>query len=288
MLKSFNIKEAWTFLFKEKQWGVKLLVPMAPAIIFGIVAAALFIPATFIVFPASSARVNSDIFAAAGVLGSLLLLCLCCVAVIFVIVQAIISNWYQYEVTEASLKNRESNLITKENKMDVIKKAGKLFLVNTIYNIPTGIVVGIMYALFFVIGAGTANVRGSGASAVGLIVICCLMLVVILFVVPFNFFIVQTAKVRLIETSTFREAFRIRTIFETVKTNFNRLSLFLGVLIAFVVGYIVISFIFSILGIIPLVNLCLIPFQIALGLLSWFFGIFAYPYMTGKVYKEVK
>jgi len=292
-LESFKLKEAWTYLFKEKQWGLKLLLPVVPAVIFGLIAAPIFIIATLLVFNADS-KPSADLFAAAGVLGSVLLLCLCCVVAVFAIVQSIITYWYQYEYTQVALEDRESVVIIKPSKMDVIKRAVKLALVNLIYNIPTSIVVGFFYALFIVTGGvrQTRYVYGmmntGSLSAVGVLLFCLVMLIVIFIVVPYNFYIVQTAKVRLIRTNTFREAFRIRTIIESARKNFKTLSIFLGVLLLYVLVYIVVSMVISILSVIPFVGLCLIPFNIVLSIAVGFFSIFVYPYMLGKAYKEVK
>ncbi|MFS8130565.1 MAG: hypothetical protein ACMG57_01160, partial [Candidatus Dojkabacteria bacterium] len=216
-LESFKLKEAWTYLFKEKQWGLKLLLPVVPAVVFGLIAAPIFIIFTLLVFNAD-AKPTGNAFTAAGALGTILLLCLCCVIVLFAVVQSIISYWYQYEYTQIALEDRESVLLTKPSKMDVIKKAVKLALVNLIYNIPTSILLGFFYALFIVTGGvrQTKYVYGvmntGSLSAIGILLLCIVMLIAVFIVLPYNFYIVQTAKVVLIRTNTFREAFRVRTI----------------------------------------------------------------------------
>ncbi|MFS8131438.1 MAG: hypothetical protein ACMG57_05700, partial [Candidatus Dojkabacteria bacterium] len=69
---------------------------------------------------------------------------------------------------------------------------------------------------------------------------------------------------------------------------FKRLTLFLGVSALYVVAYMIVSIGLSIFSAIPFIGLCLIPFNIVLSIAVGFFGIFVYPYMLGKVYKEVK
>ena len=294
MLASFKLKESWTFLFKEKQWALKLLFPVIPMLIFGLLAFLIAIP-LFISSYAALGK-NSDGLAFFGVVGPLVLLCLCCVGTIYVIISSIINSWYQYEYTQVALEDRESNVIIKQNKMDVVKRAIKLLLVNAIYNIPTSIVIGIMYAALILTGGlgqttsySTYSYKSTpNFSALSLLLWCVMLLVILFIVVPYNFYIVQTAKVRLIRTNTFREAFRVRTVLSMAKRNFKRLSLFLGVLAVYIVIYVILNLILSIFGIIPFVGLCLIPFNIILSIAVVYFTMFVYPYMIGKAYKEVK
>ncbi|MEO6728496.1 MAG: DUF4013 domain-containing protein [Candidatus Dojkabacteria bacterium] len=294
MLESFKLKQSWLYLFKEKNWIQKLLIPIVPGVVFVILLGLVTVPALFLTAFADSPSTASKLSNLGGVVGPVVLLCFCCVLVVYSIIMSVISTWYQYEYTQVTLENRESNLITKQNKMDVIKKAGKLLLVNAIYNIPTFVIVGLLYVVMLLAGTVRPNsymygyTPSSSLSSGGLLVSCLLFFIIIFVVVPYNFYFVQTAKVRLIKTNTFREAFRIRTILETVKKNFKRLSVFLGILFVYIVGYGVISFGLSILGVIPLIGLCLIPFQIVLSVAIWYFGIFVYPYMVGLVYKEIK
>ncbi|MEP7104072.1 MAG: DUF4013 domain-containing protein [Candidatus Dojkabacteria bacterium] len=293
-MESFKVNEAWTYLFKEKQWGWKLFIPL---ILMGLLVAVILllgIPLVVSAVGASSGKSNTEVF---GGIFLIALLCMCCLLFVYVIVASIVNLWYNYEYTQISLEGRESTLIYKSKFIDVLKRAGKLYLVNFIYNIPTSILVSLFYVMFILAG-GTAGLATSSKlgtlksaptfSAAAILILCMIFLIVIFIVLPYNFYIVQTARVQLIKTNTFSKAFQLSTIFSIIKKNFYKLSMFLGILFLYGLAYIMLNFVLGLLSIIPLVGLCLIPANFLLSILVVFFTMFVYPYMVGSVYKDLK
>jgi hypothetical protein len=281
-----SLKESWTFLFKEKKWGIKLAIPFIVNIIFGFIVTAVAV-VMFIGSVGAMGGSNRD----AGLgLGLVVVVIIGILVLIYVVVYSLIAYWYDYEYTQAAMHNRESGLIYEDGFMNVVKKSGKVVVVYFIYNLPVIVMYLVIYGALalFAVGASTSSRSEAGMMALPMLVmVCVLILVTLLIVLPYTFFVSQPAKLRMIYKGKFSEAFAIGEVFSTVKANFKDFMMFALVILGYFAVYMVLNFIITIIQAIPIVGLIMIPVNLVLTVVYFYFLLFVYPHMSGKFYREI-
>lgn len=288
MWEAFKIKESWTYLFKQKKWGIKLGIPYLINIISFILISPLV---AGLIFGAALGARNQIGLAISGLSGAAIVIAV----IIYFVVYVVVQYWYDYEVTQAAMQQRDIKIIYKDGWTNVFKKAGKIFLSYFIYNIPVMVIYACWYVLLLLTAGGsifrsTNNLgfvsTSNNYTAVVLMVIIVLFLT-FLIVIPYSFFVAQPAKLRMIYQGSFNEAFKLNAIYKLVKKEWKYFAAFLGIMMAYIFVYLVINFILSFLSAFPVLGLCVLPFNIVFGAVWVYFILFVMPYMAGSMYKHI-
>lgn len=231
-----NFGDAFGFLFKEKNWLLKFLIPLIPIIIS-------MLPITILsVIAGNNVETNALYFKNLpknglefdwrlgnhySILDSSPLVIFAIVFSIIVgVFSAVIGLWYQYEITQSGIEKRETKPIWKESIFDILKKAGKSFLLTLLYWIvPLIIVLGVACCIAMVAGFGLVEKIGSLNSmpslyglfeftVIGSIAVICISCVIAICLGIYQLLVVQPASLKLIATNTFSEGLKMGHAFK--------------------------------------------------------------------------
>ncbi len=293
--------KAFTYLFKEKNWSLKLLAPMLIHLVVGVIA-------MIIAFMLRSTSLYSYDFVFLLVIGI-------CVIYVFAIVASVISLFYSYENAQAAIENRESKGFWQYKFEVLLKRIGKLYLVDLIYGLIPGILfscIGTAVSLLFQ-SARLSNVNtymngysipmpsvasngidiSRNFSPAAVLIFFCLTIFVVLLATIWQYFVVLPGKLSLIQTNTFGEAFKISRNFKLVKVNLTAFIKFyflnLGIALFLLAAIFVVAFVLSFLLVTaPLLGWILIfILMLIVTILAAFYQSFVLPYMTGILWRGV-
>jgi len=296
-----NIKDAFTFLFKEKNWFLKILVPFIFMIL--IVLPSILSSGTLRSTNLTDYSIyNSYAYSSVNIL-NMFLSCLIC----FIIIPFLgIVGWYTYESTQSGIQKRATKALWHGDIGDKLKKASKYITASLIYGLGIGVIYTVLFLIFVTIiiiltGGDMSFTDGimvgrEGLGIIYLLAICaisCVFFFVILTISIITFMIYMPALLRLIATNTFADAFKIQ---ENWNIAMRYKGQFLSIyLLNFVMGIVlvVISFGVGIAGAMflfsaPLITLC-INFVGYFGymIIATHYAYFVYPRFAGLVYREV-
>ncbi len=247
-----NFGDAFGFLFKEKNWFLKFLIPLSLVLIS-------VLPLTVVTLieskPADISNIIKTVPNGIEVNWNLVLNSqkseqspLMIITIIFTCITGIISLvfmlWYQYEITQSGIEKRESTAIWKEPFIDVVKKAAKTLLLAILYWI---IPVSIAACIFcFAAVAGLAGLAGGVSSFTTLqdsfsklleasILIAglflCLGCVLVVVMGLYQILIVQPAMLILTKTNTFGEGLKLGRAFNIGRKYFLQFVLAYAIII---------------------------------------------------------
>ncbi len=310
----FNFNEALTYIFKEKHWGYKFLIPFGLQLL-------IVIPSLLITLTNGAAQNNYlntnnymmgynmgynysyNAYNTSNSVFSLLFLCIFCFSFIPYIV---VNLWYMYENTQAGIQNRETKPIWKNNLTDTLKKSGKYFLVSLFYGFIALIVILLLLGIFCVgmvalTAVGYSSLQASSlqnniafflTSGVGIALLCSLLFVGIALYVIF-YLAFTPAVLRLIGSNTFAEGLKVRESWRIgwkYKWRFIYL-LCLMFIFAFIFG------IFSALGGVvtdflgqgsTLLNFIFQTlYQIVVAAITTYFAYFVYTRLIGQLFRNI-
>lgn len=269
----FNINLAFTKALKEKKYMSKVGLLLAVSLVLSILSAAINIFA---------ANPKNDLLAALTAIFS-------CLTIIVSIVAGAITMWYSYEYTQAAMQQRETKALWEMDYLTSLKRIAKLFIVQFVYGLPfiilacCGLVVGLYSFLF---AARTASGTPDASSALllasgSLIAVLCLVLLFAIVVVVYQAYITLPATLKLIETNTIGEAFKVGRNMSHVKLNLGSYTklLLVQLLMVVILGAL------SIVGAIPLIGSCLL---IPVIVISSYVQTIAWSTLVGDFYRQVK
>lgn len=229
-----NFGDAFGFLFKEKNWFLKFLIPLSLILISAL-------PLTVVTLieskPTDIANVIKTVPNGIEVNWNLVLSSqkselspLMLVTIIFSCITGIISLifmlWYQYDITQSGIEKRESTAIWKEPFLDVIKKAAKTIILAILYWIFP-----VTLALCIVCFAGIVGLSGLAgglsnfsslqnsfsklleASLLVVAIFLCIGCVLAVIMGLYQILIVQPAMLILTKTNTFGEGLKLGKAF---------------------------------------------------------------------------
>ena len=233
-----------------------------------------------------------------------------CLIIIGAILLWFFNLWHQYEYTAAAIESRDTNALWEQPVGDSFKKAGKLGLLTLIYNIPMGILYfcGIMFAYVALFGSvlggagltaaaydnaydagyGAADTSAAlgivSAMGAGIVIYCCIIIVLAVLQMLYNTFVVTPAYLRLVETNTFGRGFDLGKNWNFAKQHsgeFTKLMLIqIGIgLIAF--AFYMVSYLLSFI-------LIGIPLMIIFVIAMLYWGSLASHVFTGNFYRSLK
>lgn len=272
--------ESLTYIFKEKNWVSK-------------VGFFLFIVTLQILVSASFSFLGYEEYntTTGDVRMSILFLPAFCVAIVVFIVSAVSLMFYQYENIQAAIQNRETNAIWSYDLWDTIKKLGKYFLASFALVIP--FIVFFIFAIFLGFLVMGLTAIGGPLVILGVMLFCGLMLLLIPIGVYYVYFFMVPSLLRLIATNTFSEALKISENFDLGRKYWRHFGvLFLMALLVGIAFGIPIGLIGAVSDIIfdgdqRLSSLLEGILSLPLTLILQLFIAFCYPYLTGKVFKDV-
>lgn len=291
--------KAFTYLFKEKNWGWKLLIPLVGQLIVTAVSFLVSAPSAVNNNVTYKSSIYASNFAGVWAIGTCILY-----AVIFVI--ALIDMFYTYENSQAAIEKRETKGIW-QYKFDVLlKRVGKLYLVNLVYGLLPALFIGcfVVAMVLFLVPTSTSismvnpvqygsRINTSGITGLYIVLLCFGVAVLMVLAFIWQYFVTLPAQLRLFETNTFGEAFKFSRNFKIAKENANEiLKLFLlNLLIVFVAILVFIPFIVvaSLALVIPVVGWLFFALIMGLfGSVAVYYQQFVLPYMTGTLWREIK
>ncbi len=221
----FNFKEAFTYIFKERKWGVKFLISyistaiLALEIIFGLVSTA----------GSGPSNPNDTIFTA---------FLMCCailsIAIFGVIFFAFAQGWYQYENIEAGMENRPTTGIWRVNKEELLKKVGKIWIFYFIFGVISYIClifINILVSIIFDILTRIHIYYYSSTETYNLITNEIMYMVIVLMI--FTYMIINWGILRFIWKKSFREGFNLKAIFKTIKNYYKHFLTLTGIFALF-------------------------------------------------------
>lgn len=289
-MKLFDFKAALMKPLQEKNAAAKIGFYFG---IFVVLAAVIIGAAVIITLLAGGNRSAAQIVS----------LLVCCLVVLVIVPILFVQLSYQYEYISAAIEGRETKEIWKYDFTTLLKRFGKLFLMNLIYAIPVVLVSCVLnFALSMVtsvfgaaIGVTTSydpSYYRSGAAAGGLVggylvialISLCVSVIVGLVQLAYQVFVVTPATLRLIDTHTFARGLEFGQVWKFMQKNRNAfVKLFLiNLAIAAV------AVVFSILSMIPFLGVILAcVLGIPLAIFGVYFQTFAYSTLIGDMYRKL-
>lgn len=297
----FNFKDAFLYIFKEKNWGAKFIIPLVLYLI-------VVLPSVLISFiePESASTLNSLRATRVSTTSDTLALVISCVVLIGIIPYLVVNFWYMYENTQSGISMRETTAIWRNPLSDTLKKVTKYFLVSLVYGLIASIValvlLGIACGIFFVATAAAGSVFQNGVdinnflvfltSGLGLFLICFFgMIFIVLYAV---FFIWSTfGSLRLIGTNTLSEGLKLEENWRIAWRHKWKFVLLFGLVLIFSTMLGMISGISGIFTELFTQNFPLIGFvaqlvlQIVIALITTYATIFVYPRLLGQLFRKI-
>lgn len=289
-LREIGAFESFSFLYKEKNWFWKLIIPFLPMVVMGFFLL-IFVAITFFSLE-STTRTSTITINTLNNLNALNFFVLIGFVILFLIIGLIsffISYWYQYEFTQSALQKRESRVYFSASSSEIIKRSFKLFFIDFIYNIPFVIAASliIIVAISQLSFSNTMNSFNDQNSFLTILLLSCGFLIIFIVYVLYNFLLVQSAKVLVIKTNTFSRGLNVSKVIEELDRNIGNLGWFFLAIAFFSFLYSLVNIVLTVLGFIPIIGFLLgLPFQILVSFLYYFFVTFSYPWMVGKVYSK--
>ncbi len=286
-----GISDAFTSLFRERRWWVKL--GLISALTFFITVLSLVVELIKPEKGVINAKTITSVEYTSVMIFSV-------ISLILIAVLLISSLWYTYENIQAGIQKRQTKLVWEYSVSNTLKKIGKYFIVSIVYGVIglilliifVGIPALIVFSLSFALFQGEP--KDLYQLVPFLIVLICCVFGVILFVVSLVFSLFTTpGYLRLIATNTFSEAFHFGSNWRIGK---KYIWYFLGVSLLFVVLTGVISFVssfFSIFGVsLSLINpimglIVQIIAQIPVSIATAYISFFVYPKILGNLYRGI-
>jgi len=314
----FNFRDAFTYIFKEKDWPLKLGLPILVQLLVVIPSAiysflnldssdSSFYSNSYNYLPATATR-NPGLETMA--------LAFSCFILLTIIPTIIISLWYAYENTQAGIQLRSTKAIWSNNFSDTLKKVGKYFIVNLAYSIVILIIFAIFAAIFFGLFCAGAALLGSlgananaglssfqntgkldpslfaGAGIIGVLLLCCFGIVALVVSIVAYLFIMP-AMLRLIGTNTLGEGLKFGENWEIGKKYKGDFLGLLGIVILFAFIYGVINGFLSLFaGIfmvaapgVGLVVSVIVQTITSIGVV--YFSSFVYTRLSGQMFRHI-
>jgi len=303
----FNFKEAFTYLFKEKDWHFKFLLPfllqlliVIPSLTLGLMQPQTPGVYSFNTLGHMSYRYSST----SGFFG----LFVSCIFLISFIPYIIVNFWYLYENIQAGIFNRQTKAIWKNDFNDTIKKVGKYALNNIVYSFVITFAIIIIFGFFCVIGLallvlmtailqnGNTNISNDITafltSGFGLLFFCIIgVIFVIFYFISYTW--MMTGSLRLIATNTFSEGVMLQENWHIAwkhKWKFVKLLLvvFCAILI-FLAPYITLELLVRFLsfGSTFLNFIFEMLLQILVSAITVYAAYFVYPRLLGQLFRKI-
>ncbi len=225
----YDFKNAFSYIFKEKNWPLKVGIITTMMIIYQIIM-------VFAEVIGKTPRYSSFYGTTTEQYNELGLVVLC-LAVPYFLIWIMVSYWYSYEIIQATLVSTETKLIFKEAPMTVVKKAGKLLLVDFLLSVPF-LCLWLILLILNVVGIVLTVENGAFIVLEIIIAIVSFVITLISFVVFMLTY--YSSYLRLLATNTFGEGIKYVENFKFGwKNKYDFGGLFIiSILLSIVVGFI--------------------------------------------------
>jgi hypothetical protein len=287
-----NIKESFTYLFKEKNWVLKFL----PIYLFTLLNLGVSLLLTNAL---SSAQFFISGHYEKQIVYDPSLWIYIVISLILLVPTILLSSWYHYENMQAGMQDRETNAIWK-NPGDSLKKSLKYIAANFVYGFLLALILIVMIVAFVAFFYAIRSVFWPNSSqatlgAVTLVLVCvwtCVFIFVVVIASLIGIFI-QIAQMKLVSTNTFKEAFNFKQIGYIYKKYFVFFLALLGAVLvyAFVVGVPTVIFdVFArFFNNIPVVKAAIsFVFYALLTLFTTYIALFVYPRILGQMWRWIQ
>lgn len=286
-----GISDAFTSLFRERRWWVKL--GLISALTFFITVLSLVVELIKPEKGVINAKTITSMEYTSAMIFSV-------TSLILIAVLLISSLWYTYENIQAAIQKRHTKLVWEYSLSNTLKKIGKYFIVSMVYGV-IGLILLIIFVgipALIVFSLGFALFQGEPKDLYQLVpflivLICCVFGVILLAVSLIFSLFTTPGYLRLIATNTFSEAFHFGSNWRIGK---KYIWYFIGVSLLFVALTGVISFVssfFSIFGVsLSLINpimglIVQVIAQIPVSIATAYISFFVYPKILGNLYRGI-
>jgi hypothetical protein len=290
-----SLTKSWTYIFKEKNKFVKLGIPLLVIFLIGLLIAGLV--GIIVVMDNSAGNSYQYESSSEENIGALVFMSAFFCLWPFIIALSLILYWYHYENAQAGIQNRETKSILEVTKSEVFKKIGKFYLVDMIYQYILQLFSYFLLVAFipFFILFPLAEESGSDVLEILVVILlCCAGLLFFVALSYISFIVLTPATLRLIETNTFSQAFKIKENWKLLKQNHRAfLNIFLVTLFyeigIFIIGIFLIVLASLFIDALPILGWAMmIVFIIFLTILWYYYSIFVYPHLIGQWYRELR
>lgn len=309
-----KLKDSLNFIFKERDWVLKLLLPIMVLFLFTVPSILL---TTITTSTTTRTPISIDMFMNDFTYNysysnsynnfdtsDVLTLVIGLVTILLIIPTAIIQVWYTYENIQSGIFVRKTTAIWKNKFEDTLKKTAKYFLVSLVYGMIFGALLLFIGLIFFCCFALLVGVLSVGAynsfdstyailfGTAGGLIFLCIGLVVLVVLLGLFYIVYMPAVLRLIATNTLSEAFRFKENWNIGKRHAGEI---LGIYLVSLVGGIIIGIISGVLSIgsfffvsMPAINLIVnLVTNYILLVISTFFTLFFLNRYTGLVFRDI-
>ncbi len=294
-----KIKDSLTFLFKEKNWALKMLLPFALTLLISL--PSIFTDNSTLSFNSNGYLRSSYNTNSATALFSAIVSCIVC---LLVIPTLIVGSWHTYESTQSGIQKRATTTLWGANFADKLKRSLKYLLASTIYGLVIGTIVALIAGVFLIaimlLSGGAFSTNGlsslNNLNGIYLLLVCffgILFLAILAVLAVLSYFIVTPGLLRLVATNTFSEAFKLKDNWDLAMRHKPELLGLLLVSIAtgFVVG-ILGGVGGAIAGVFSLVSPILFTFAMFVvnyvsTVISTYYSFFFYPRFSGLVFRDI-
>jgi len=296
-----KLTDALTFIFKEKNWVVKFLIPFSIILIIFVLSSISALSELSNPSFINSADYYNYAFAIGTIISLMVTLLLC----ILIIPLVILESWYYYESAQSGIQKRETVNLFGSNFGDNIKRSFKYLLVSLIYGtiiLSIGSIVLVVLGLTIaILESGSTSFRqfgilgmfqSGGPEVILLILISCFILVGFTIFFTLAFLTIIPSYLRLFATNTFSEAFKIKDNWRLVM---KYKAEFLGILVVSLLGALTISlisggfdFTAGIFASVPVLSFLVTLFgSIISAILTTYYSFFVLPRFMGLVYRDI-
>ncbi len=316
----FNFKEAFSYLFKEKSWGLKFgiiyvanLIVMVPMSIYSLVQnAKLSTLGNLKTTSLSNLSTNPYWNTSTTSADSSVALLFMCFVLIMIIPFIIVSYWYLYENIQAGIQKRHTKGIWENKFEDTLKKVAKYFVVKLVYGLIIGLVVilivGIIFGLFCCIsmlftGLASGNYStnssrdlnalfGTGFVGMSVVLVCCTVIFTLVLSV-FAYLLETPAILRLVGTNTLNEGLKFGENWELAKKHKGTFLTLLGLCIVYAIiigGITLISTLIAqrVYLSAPAFGILIeIVAQSVFAIATTYFGYFVYTRLLGQAFRGI-
>lgn len=298
----FNFKEAFTYIFKEKDWHLKFLLPFLLQLIFVVPSVLLTYAEPNASLNLNTSRVNYRAFNAADAISMLYFVFI----LIAVVPYTVINAWYMYENTQAGIFNRATVAIWKNKLEDTLKKAAKYLLTSFAYGflgllillVVGGVVCAVVFGILILArsmmttGGNTNDIFAFLTTGVGAIFLCLFFIVFVIFYILFYVWM-TVGSLRLVATNTLSEGLKLQENWRIAwrhKGKFFVLLLWIFLISMFLVILLsIVTVPVSIMAIrMPMVNVGFqLVIQVITALLTTYGSLFVLPRLLGQLFRKI-
>ncbi len=308
-----KLKDSLNYIFKEKDWVLKLLLPILLLFIFTVPSLLLTTitdsttnrntPPVEDYFESFIYDYSYSYSSQPSLVDGVTIL-ISCLTIFFIVPMIIIQGWYMYENTQSGVFLRKTTAIWKNNFGDTLKKISKYFIVSFVYGFifltifglifGAGLCVLLLILALFTSGNysfdfnSTTALLGSGM----FLTLMCLALIMFVILLGFFYLIYTPAILRLIATNTLSESFKFGENWAIGKKHAGEIlgiylvSLIGGALVGGLSGILSFGSIFFVATPAIFVVITLVSNYVTL-VIATFFSYFFLPRYMGLVYRDI-